>query len=214
MMKHISATFLAGLSLACHAHAQSRTVNTLAVSGTVTTVSIPVVTNNGTLKKTTQSSTSYRIGNREILQLMVRNGVIPSITGYSLVQKFENNGTSLGYFAWSPSTHTEIAASVFAFTPAGAALSNNTTINSAGATPITTGTITGKTFGTLSLSGSNCALLDTVTKTFGKTAKVSNATVTFTSVTSKGTLIGMLDATGPSIDAVLDSKGTKPFTGP
>jgi len=222
MIRRIPSIALASLVFHAAAQAQTptRTYNALTVTATVTVVSTPVVTDNGTVKRTTQSLSSYRISNREILQLMADNAIIPTINGYSLIQKFEADGTFVGYFAWSPSTHSEIAAdpAVFGFTQVGAALSNNTTVtqpSTPGGPVSTTGTITGKTFGTLSLSGSNCSLLDTITKTFNKSAKLSNgSSMIFTGVVSKGVLNGTFGATGPAVEGKLDSKTTKPFTGP
>ena len=222
MTRRLSSIALASLlaSAAAQAQTPTKTYNALTVTATVTVVSTPAVTDNGTVKKTTQSLSSYRIANRDVLQLMVTNGIIPTITGYSLIQKFDKDGTSLGYFAWSPATHSEVAAdpSVFGFTQVGAALSNNTTVtqpSTPGGPVVTTGTISGKTFGTLSLSGSNCSLLDTITKTFNKSAKLSNdSTMIFTGVASKGTLTGTFGTTGPAVEGTLESKTTKPYTGP
>jgi hypothetical protein len=210
--------FVAPALLSSLAHGQNKTINTVTLSGTLTLASNPVVSDNGTVKRTTQSLTSYRFGNREILQLMADNAIIPTTTGYSLVQKFTNDGTSLGYFARSTSG-AEVAAdpAIFGFTPAGAALSTNTTVtqpSSPGGTANTTGTITGKVLGTINVNGANCALLDTVTKTFGRTARLNNVTVSFTAVTGKAKLIGTFGATGPAIDATIDSKSTKPVSDP
>lgn len=200
------------------AQGQNKTINTVTLSGTLTEASTPVVTDNGTVKRTTQSLTSFRFGNREILQLMADNSIIPSVVGYSLVQKFENDGTSIGYFARSTSG-AEVAAdpAIFGFTTVGSALSTNTTVtqpSSPGGTATTTGSITGKVMGTLSVNGTNCAILDTVTKTFGKTAKLNNVTVRFTGVVGKAKLLGTFGLTGPAIDATIDSKSTKPISAP
>lgn len=218
-MKAASITSLLTLALLSGlSHGQTKTINTVTLSGTLTIVSTPVVTDNGTVKKTTQSLSSFRFGNREILQLMAENAIIPSVTGYSLVQKFQNDGTSLGYFARSTSG-AEVAAdpAIFGFTTVSSALSSNTTVtqpSSPSGTATTTGTITGKVLGTLSVNGTNCALLDTVTKTFGKTAKLNNVTVGFTGVVGNAKLLGTFGPTGPAIDATLDSKTTKPVSGP
>lgn len=200
------------------AQGQNKTINTVTLSGTLTEASTPVVTDNGTVKRTTQSLTSFRFGNREILQLMADNSIIPSVVGYSLVQKFENDGTSIGYFARSTSG-AEVAAdpAIFGFTTVGSALSTNTTVtqpSSPGGTATTTGSITGKVMGTLSVNGTNCATLDTVTKTFGKTAKLNNVTVRFTGVVGKAKLLGTFGVNGPAIDATIDSKTTKPISDP
>ncbi len=200
------------------AQGQNKTINTVTLSGTLTEASTPTVTDNGTVKRTTQSLSSYRFGNREILQLMAESSIIPTVVGYSLVQKFENDGTSLGYFARS-TTGAEVAAdpAIFGFTTVGSALSTNTTVtqpSSPSGTATTTGSITGKVMGTLSVNGTNCAMLDTVTKTFGKTAKLNNVTVRFTGVVGKAKLLGTFGLTGPAIDATIDSKTTKPISDP
>ncbi|OYV05535.1 MAG: hypothetical protein CFE26_11085 [Verrucomicrobiales bacterium VVV1] len=197
---------------------QTKTINTVTLAGTVTMASTPVVTDNGTVKKTTQSLSSYRIGNREILKLMADNRIIPSVIGYSLVQKFQNDGTSIGYFARSTSG-AEVAAdpAIFGFTTVGSALSTNTTVTQPSipsGTATTTGTITGKVLGTLSVDGTNCALLNTVTRTFGRTARLNNLNVRFTAVTSQGKLFGSFGPTGPVIDATIDSNFTKPVSDP
>lgn len=209
----LTMALLSGLS-----HGQNKTINTVTLSGTLTVVSTPVVTDNGTVKKTTQSLSSYRFGNREILQLMADNAIIPTIAGYSLVQKFQNDGTSLGYFARTASG-VEVAAdpAIFGFTTVGSAVSTNTTVtqpSTPGGTATTTGTITGKVLGTLSVDGANCTMLDTVTKTFGKSAKLNNVTVKFTGVVGKAELLGTFGATGPAVDATIDSKSTKPISDP
>ena len=218
-MKSVSLTSLLALALLGGlAQGQTKTINTVTLSGTLTVVSTPVVTDNGTVKRTTQSITTYRFGNREILQLMVDNKIIPSAIGYSLVQKFENDGTSIGYFARS-SSGQEIAAdpTIFGFTTVGSATSENTTVTqpaSPDGTATTTGSITGKVFGTLSVDGANCAMLNTITRTFGKTAKLNNVTVSFTGVTGKAKLLGTFGASGPAVDATIDSKTTKPISDP
>ena len=209
----LATTLLSGVS-----HAQSKTLNTVTFAGTLTLVSDPAVTDNGTVKRTTQTLTSYRLGNREILQLMADNGVIPTITGYSLVQKFENNGTPIGYFARS-TTGAEVAAdpSIFGFTTVASVLSTNTTVTqppTPGGPVTTTGTITGVVHGTLSVNGTNCTLYNSITRTFGKTAKLNNVTVTFAGVVGKAKLLGSFGGTGPAIDATLDSKTTKPISDP
>lgn len=219
MMKPVPFTMLLAAPLLCGiACGQNKTLNTVTVSGSITVASVPIVIDTGTVKKTSQSITTYRIGNREILQLMVDNSIIPTMTGYSLVQKFQNDGTSLGYFARS-TTGAEVAAdpSLFGFTVVGSALSTNTTVtqpSTPGGSATTTGSVTGKVLGTLSLNGTNCAMLDSVTKTYGKTAKLDGVTVTFTGVTGKAKLLGTFGATGPAIDATLDSKSTKPISDP
>jgi hypothetical protein len=218
-MKPVSIMSLLSMALLSgFAQGQNKTINTVTLSGTLTEASTPVVTDNGTVKRTTQSLTSFRFGNREILQLMADNSIIPSVVGYSLVQKFENDGTSIGYFARSTSG-AEVAAdpAIFGFTTVGSALSTNTTVtqpSSPGGTATTTGSITGKVMGTLSVNGTNCAILDTVTKTFGKTAKLNNVTVRFTGVVGKAKLLGTFGLTGPAIDATIDSKSTKPISAP
>lgn len=218
-MKSVSTAILMTTALLSGlAHGQSKTINTVTLSGTLTNVSDPVVTDNGTVKRTTQTLSSYRFGNREILQLMVDNAIIPSITGYSLIQKFQNDGTPIGYFARSTSG-AEVAAdpAIFGFTTVGSALSTNTTVtqpSSPSGTATTTGTIAGSVFGTLSVNGTNCAMLDSITRTFGKTAKLNNVSVKFTGVTGKAKLLGTFGATGPAIDATLDSKSTKPVSDP
>jgi len=218
-MKSLAFTILLATALLSGvSHAQSKTINTVTFTGTLTLVGTPSVTNNGTVEKTTQSLTSYRLGNREILQLMADNGVIPTITGYSLVQKFQNDGTPIGYFARS-TTGAEVAAdpSIFGFTTVASVLSSNTTITQP-ATPggpvTTTGTITGKVHGILSVSGTNCTLIDSITRTIGRTAKLNDVTVTFAGVVGKAKLIGSFGSTGPAIDATLDSKTTKPISDP
>lgn len=200
------------------AQGQNKTINTVTLSGTLTEASPPTVTDNGTVRRTSQSLSSFRFGNREILQVMADNSIIPTVAGYSLVQKFDNDGNSLGYFARS-TTGAEVAAdpALFGFTTVGAALSTNTTVtqpSTPSGTATTTGSITGKVMGTLSVNGTNCAMLDTVTKTFGRTAKLNNVTVRFTGVVGKAKLLGTFGVNGPAIDATIDSKTTRPISDP
>lgn len=216
-MSLLTASLLPGL-----VQAQNKTINTVTFTGTLTSAAAPVVTTSSTTTatttKTTQSLTSFRFSNREILQLMVSNGIIPTINGYSLIQKFQNDGTPIGYFVRS-TTGAEVAAdpAIFGFTTVGSTLTTNTTVTqptTPGSTATTTGTIAGKVLGVLNSGDTNCTLLDTITRNLGRTARFNNANVRFTAVTSQGKMLGSFGANGPVIDATIDSKTTRPVSDP
>ncbi|BCU79123.1 hypothetical protein [Luteolibacter sp. LG18] len=210
----------AGLASAGAAHAQSQSVSTLTVSGTLTVASAATNTDNGKVATIKQSLTSYRFGNRELLQLMVDNNIIPSLAGYTLVQKFNNDGTSAGYFAWNASTHNEVKApeDVFGFTPAGEVKAVNQTTtqpSTPGGAVTVTGTTNLKTFGTLAVDGSACSLFSTVAKKTPTTGKIGTTTYSFTGVTSSSVLNGIFGGdSSSSIEGTLKAATPKPFVAP
>ncbi|MGC4015915.1 MAG: hypothetical protein QM755_15530 [Luteolibacter sp.] len=213
---------LAALATAGAAHAQSlpQSVSTLTVSGTITMASAVTTSDNGKTATIKQSLTSYRFGNKEMLQLMADNALIPSVTGYTLVQKFNNDGTSAGYFAWNSSTHVEVKApdDVFGFTQTGEVKAFNQTTTqpkTPGGAVTVTSSSNSKTFGTLSVDGSACSLLNTIATKTPTTGKIGSTTYSFTGVTSSAVLNGIFQGdSATSIEGTLKAASPKPFLAP
>lgn len=214
---------LAGLASAGTAFAQSpsQSVSTLTVSGTVSLPSAITTSNNGKVATIKQSLTSYRFGNKELLQLMADNSLIPSVTGYTLVQKFNNDGTSIGYFALNASAHTEVKApdSFLGFTQMGEvkAFNQTTTQPKTVGGPVTvTSSSNSKTFGVLSIDGSNCSLFNTVAAKTPTTGKIGTTTYSFTGITSSAVLNGVIinGDTKISLEGTLKAASPKPFVAP
>ncbi|MFD0895862.1 hypothetical protein KBB96_07935 [Luteolibacter ambystomatis] len=216
---------LAGLASTGAALAQGPalplSVSTLTVSGTVTLPSAITTSDNGKVATIKQTLTSYRFGNKELLQLMADNAIIPSITGYTLVQKFNNDGTSIGYFAWNASTHAEVKApdSFLGFTQLGEVKAFNQTTTqpkTVGGAVTVTSSSNSKTFGTLSVDGSNCSLFNTIAAKTPTTGKIGTTTYSFTGITSSAVLNGVINNgdSNLSLEGTLKAASPKPFLAP
>lgn len=211
---------LAGLASTGASLAQSQSVSTLTVSGTVTLPSAITTSDNGKVATIKQTLTSYRFGNKELLQLMADNALIPSVTGYALVQKFNNDGTSIGYFAWNASTHAEVKApdSFLGFTQKGEVKAFNQTTTqpkTVGGAVTVTSSSNSKTFGVLSIDGSNCSLFNTIAAKTPTTGKIGTTTYTFTGITSSAVINGVIDGDSKvSLEGTLKTASPKPFLAP
>lgn len=106
-MSKTSASLLASLALlstSAFAVQYGYTEGKLTVTARITSEGPEVETATGYR----QNLVITRFGNREILQLLASEEIIPSITGYALVERFDPDGDRDGYLAVNAATQDEV----------------------------------------------------------------------------------------------------------
>lgn len=84
-------------------------VNRVTLSGSIVTVGTPVVRETGNSSSTVTKLVTQKITNATILDAMIQTGALSSKTGYGLVEIFDDNGVSKGFFARNTRTADTIA---------------------------------------------------------------------------------------------------------
>jgi hypothetical protein len=103
---------------------------------------------------------TQRFGNREVLQLLVEDSLIDTIKGYTLVQRFDQDGQSIGFFAVNAKEGDEVEI------PLDILSTSVDVVVEAGNENLVTGNVnlTAKIHSTMLLDDTSIALVETVTR--------------------------------------------------